>query len=252
MNSVAIIAVTETSRETVTWSALRDRVAQCQAGMLAMGLHTGDRVAGYVANHTNALVAMLACTSLGAIWTAVSPDTGVAAVLDRMVQIEPTLLFTDNAVMYNGKIHPVLSKVKEMLQSLPTVKATIIFNTAPGVASVIESGPPQFGIPGVYLLRVHGVESISTQQASFRAITARPSRLYLVFLRDDRCSEMHRPWCHRDFDSAQKGAHLAGRYPSGRSALLFHDVHLDDVALACFGACFGCDTRAVRRLALSI
>lgn len=141
-NSVAIIAVTETSRETVTWSGLRDRVAQCQAGMLAMGLHAGDRVAGYVANHTNALVAMLACTSLGAIWTAVSPDTGVAAVLDRMVQIEPTLLFTDNAVMYNGKIHPVLSKVKEMLQSLPTVKATIIFNTAPGVASVIESGPP--------------------------------------------------------------------------------------------------------------
>ncbi|KAK3044540.1 hypothetical protein LTR53_020684, partial [Teratosphaeriaceae sp. CCFEE 6253] len=66
--------------------------------MLALKLQRGDRVAGYVANHADALVAMLAATSLGAIWTAVSPDTGVTAVLDRMVQIEPALLFTDNAV----------------------------------------------------------------------------------------------------------------------------------------------------------
>ncbi|KXL45436.1 hypothetical protein M433DRAFT_65523 [Acidomyces richmondensis BFW] len=137
-SSIAVIAATETSREYVTWKELRERVRQCQSGMLAMGLQTGDRVAGYVANHTNALVAMLAASSLGAIWTAVSPDTGVTAVLDRMIQVKPTLLFTDNAVMYNAKTHPVLPKVKEILQSLPTVKATIIFDTAPGIASVIE------------------------------------------------------------------------------------------------------------------
>jgi len=132
-DSLAIIAATEATRETVSWKELRERVRQCQAGMLAMELRAGDRVAGYVANHTNALVAMLAASSLGAIWTAVSPDTGVTAVLDRMVQIEPTLLFTDNAVMYNGKTHPVLPKVKEIVASLPSLRGTVIFETVPSM-----------------------------------------------------------------------------------------------------------------------
>ncbi|KAK0868592.1 hypothetical protein LTR87_014078 [Friedmanniomyces endolithicus] len=136
----AVIAATETTRETVSWKELRERVRQCQAGMLAMKLQSGDRVAGYVANHTNALVAMLAATSLGAIWTAVSPDTGVTAVLDRMIQIEPVLLFTDNAVMYNGKTHPVLPKVKEIMASMPSLKATIVFETVASMGTSVE-GP---------------------------------------------------------------------------------------------------------------
>ena len=140
-DSVAIIAATETTRETVTWKELRERVRLCQAGMKAMDLQVGDRVAGYVANHTNALAAMLAATSLGAIWTAVSPDTGVTAVLDRMVQIEPSLLFTDNAVMYNGKTHPVLPKVKDIMKELPTLKATIVYETSPSIDTTIEGAP---------------------------------------------------------------------------------------------------------------
>ena len=137
-DDTAIIAATETTREQVTWQQLRERVRLCQGGMKAMGLKEGDRVAVYVANHTNALVAMLAATSLGAIWTAVSPDTGVTAVLDRMVQIEPSLLFTDNAVMYNGKTHPVLPKVKEIMESLPSLKATIVYETSPSMDTSIE------------------------------------------------------------------------------------------------------------------
>ena len=138
---LAIIAATETTREKVTWKELRERVRKCQAGMIAAGLQTGDRVAGYVANHTNALVAMLAATSLGAIWTAVSPDTGVTAVLDRMVQIEPSLLFTDNAVMYNGKTHPVLPKVKDIMKELPSLKATVVFETSSEMDTSIEDAP---------------------------------------------------------------------------------------------------------------
>lgn len=137
-DGLAVIAATETTREKVSWKDLRERVRQCQAGMKAIGLQEGDRVAGYAANHTNALVAMLAATSLGAIWTAVSPDTGVTAVLDRMVQIEPSLLFTDNAVMYNGKTHPVLPKVKDIIKDLPTLKATIVFETSPSMDTAIE------------------------------------------------------------------------------------------------------------------
>ncbi|KAF1941435.1 acetoacetate-CoA ligase [Clathrospora elynae] len=132
-DSPAVIAATETTRETVTWRELRERVKLCQAGMLALGLKEGDRVAGYVANHTNALVAMLAATSLGAVWTAVSPDTGVHAVLERLRQIEPTLLFADNAAFYNGRSHPVLPKVNSIASGLPSLQTVVIF---PTVASV--------------------------------------------------------------------------------------------------------------------
>jgi len=127
--SPAIIAATETTRETVSWKELRDRVKQCQAGLRAVGLKEGDRVAGYVANHTNAVVAMLAAASIGCIWTAVSPDTGVTAVLDRLRQIEPALLFTDNAAFYNGRSHPVLPKVIEIAAALPSLRAVVVFDT---------------------------------------------------------------------------------------------------------------------------
>ncbi|KAF2198076.1 acetoacetate-CoA ligase [Delitschia confertaspora ATCC 74209] len=135
----AIIAATETARETVTWRDLRERVRHCQAGMVALGLEEGDRVAGYVANHTNALVAMLAATSLGAIWTAVSPDTGVHAVLERLRQIEPVLLFSDNAAFYNGRSHPVIPKVCEIASALPSLQAVVVFPTVSSVEVDINS-----------------------------------------------------------------------------------------------------------------
>jgi acetoacetyl-CoA synthetase len=99
-NGLAIVAANESERSTVTWAALRQKVGFFQAAMVAVGIQEGDRVAGYVANHTSAIVAMLAATSLGAIWTAVSPDTGVHAVLERLKQIEPKLLVCDNAARY--------------------------------------------------------------------------------------------------------------------------------------------------------
>ena len=128
-DSIAVIAATEVSRESVSWKELRDRVRQCTAAMRSAGIKKDDRVAGYLANHTNTLVAMLSTTSLGAIWTGVSPDTGVRAVLDRVRQIEPSLLFADNAVIYNGKTHDVHDKVVQVVQQLPELKAAVIFET---------------------------------------------------------------------------------------------------------------------------
>ena len=126
-HSFAVIAATEDSREYVTWKQLRARVAMC-AGALRheANIKPGQRVAGYVANHTNALVAMLATTSIGAIWNAISPDTGVQAVLDRFDQIEPSVMFVDNAVKYNGKTHETYSKVIEIVSSVPSVLLTVI------------------------------------------------------------------------------------------------------------------------------
>ena len=128
-DSLAVIAATEETREHVTWKQLRGRVRQCTAAMKALGVKEGDRVAGFVANHTNTLVALLSTASLGAIWTAISPDTGVTAVLDRIRQIEPVVLFADNAVMYNGKIHQTHNKITEIVQALPQLQAAVVFET---------------------------------------------------------------------------------------------------------------------------
>ena len=142
-NGPAVIAASESSRETISWSQLRDRVRRCQAGMLALNVKSGDRVAGYVANHINALVSMLAATSLGALWTAVSPDTGVHAVLERLTQIKPSLLIADESSMYNGKTHPVLPKLAEIAASLPSLHAVVVLETSshPDLSSIrLSSG----------------------------------------------------------------------------------------------------------------
>ena len=130
-DSLAVIASTEVARENVTWKQLRERVRQCTDALKSIGVGEGDRVAGYVANHTNALVAMLAATSVGAIWTGVSPDAGVFAVLDRVQQIQPVVLFSDNAVIYNGKTHGMQEKLQEILLGLSSLAALIVFPSVP-------------------------------------------------------------------------------------------------------------------------
>ncbi|RAK87874.1 acetoacetate-CoA ligase [Aspergillus costaricaensis CBS 115574] len=142
--TVAVISIVEGDgdREFITWKDLRERVRRCQAGLHSLKIQPGDRVAGYVANHSTALVAMLATTSLGAIWTAVSPDTGVKGTLDRLVQVEPRLLFTDNAVVYNAKLYSVLPKTQEIVASLPSLEAVVVVPTAASIqANLPGSGP---------------------------------------------------------------------------------------------------------------
>ena len=127
----AVIEANEKSRAFVTWQELRERVRQCSIAMRKIGVEEGDRVAGYVANHCNALVAMLAATAIGALWTAMSPDTGARAVLDRIRQIDPVVLFSDNAVMYNDKVHEVQEKLRDISRELPRLKACVVFETIP-------------------------------------------------------------------------------------------------------------------------
>ena len=145
-HNVAVIAATETTREEVTWEELREKVRKCRSGLKALGVGRNDRVAGYVGNHTNALVAMLAATALGAVWTAVSPDTGVTAVVERLMQIEPMVLFADNAVCYNGKVHRVLEKVGEVVAKLGSLKGTVVFETVDGVGVDVGAGGQGRGV----------------------------------------------------------------------------------------------------------
>lgn len=144
-NSVAVIGATEADREYITWKELRERVRQCANALKAAGLRKGDRVAGFLGNHANTVVAMLATASIGAFWTGVSPDTGVHAVLERLKQIEPKILFADNASLYNGKVHSAAAKTSQIISELPQLEALVIFPTVESLQIDLEKVLPLQG-----------------------------------------------------------------------------------------------------------
>src|SRR6056297_327833 len=113
-------------RRVLTWRQLTDEVARIAAGLKNMGIQPGDRIAGYLPNLPETVIAMLATTSLGAIWSSCSPDFGVRGVLDRFGQIEARVLFAAAAYRYNGKTHDCLARIAEMLPELPTVEKVVI------------------------------------------------------------------------------------------------------------------------------
>ena len=125
-DSAALLEGTEFSRDSVTWFQLRELVRKEQAALMSLGLQKGDRIAGYVANNIQAVVSMLAATSLGCIWTAISPDTGAHAVLERLQQIDPVVLFADNGTFYNGRSHSTMAKIRDVVDGLPRLKAIVI------------------------------------------------------------------------------------------------------------------------------
>ncbi|KAI9890399.1 MAG: hypothetical protein M1814_004185 [Vezdaea aestivalis] len=131
-SSVAVVDATEVGCRTTSWKELRTLVGKFTAGLRAKGVVANDRVAGFVGNHLFALVSMLATTSIGAIWTAISPDTGVQAVLDRLQQISPKVLFLDNASRYNGKDHDCLEKGALIVEGLAELVAVVIFEQVSG------------------------------------------------------------------------------------------------------------------------
>ena len=143
--SPAIIEANEAGNYSITWAELRERVRKCALALRAHGVVSSDRVAGFLGNHANAVVAMLAATSIGAIWTGVSPDTGVTAVLERLVQIEPKVLFVDNAVRYNMKVHGSSQKVKDIVAGLKGLKACVVFETVEGVELNLSEVRPDAG-----------------------------------------------------------------------------------------------------------
>ncbi|KAK3379723.1 acetoacetate-CoA ligase-like protein [Lasiosphaeria ovina] len=119
-SATAVITVTENGDQRVdtSWASLREQVRQCSNVLRAAGVGENDVVAGFVANHVQALVALLGAGAVGAIWTGISPDNGVSAVLDRLVQIRPRVLFADNATLYNGKEWSSAAKTLEIVGQL--------------------------------------------------------------------------------------------------------------------------------------
>ncbi len=113
-------------RRRMSWRQLHDAVSQLQQALRAEGVRPGDRVAAYMPNMPETIIAMLAAASLGAVFSSCSPDFGVAGVLDRFGQIEPKVLVTVDGYFYNGKAHSLAEKLIDILPKLPSVKRVIV------------------------------------------------------------------------------------------------------------------------------
>ncbi len=114
------------ARRVLSRDDLRHAVAATAAGLRASGVDTGDRVAGFLPNCPEAVIAMLATASIGAIWSSCSPDFGINGVVDRFGQIEPKVLFAVAAYRYNGRHCDTRDTVAGMRDSLPTVRVVVM------------------------------------------------------------------------------------------------------------------------------
>ncbi len=110
----------------LSFAELYDRVSVLAQGLRDLGVQPGDRVAGYLPNMPEAVVAMLATAATGAVWSSASPDFGVQGVLDRFGQIEPKVLFATDGYFYAGKTIDLMDKLKAVLAGLPSVQKTVI------------------------------------------------------------------------------------------------------------------------------
>jgi len=101
-------------------------VARTARALKAAGVEPGDKVAAYTPNLPETVIAMLAASSIGAIWSSCSPDFGVDGVVDRLGQIQPKVLFCAAAYTYNGKTHGCLDKVRSILKAIPSIETTVV------------------------------------------------------------------------------------------------------------------------------
>jgi len=123
----------------LTYRELRGEVERVAAALRAMGVTVGDRVAGFMPNLPETVIAMLATTSIGAIWSSCSPDFGVSGVLDRFGQIQPRVLFCADGYLYGGREIDCLSRVREIAERIPEIERVVVvpyMNPSPGVSPI--------------------------------------------------------------------------------------------------------------------
>ena len=128
-DNVAIYAKAENlPLRSITYNELFNQVESLSHSLKSIGVGKGDRVVGFIPNIPEAVIAMLATSTIGAIWSSASPDFGVKGVLDRFKQIEPKIIFTSDGYYYNGKEFDSLKKLNGILKELPSVQKTIVVN----------------------------------------------------------------------------------------------------------------------------
>ena len=156
-DATALVSLLENgTRKETTFDELYAQVAAIAAALKARGIEPGDRVAGFMPNVTETVVAMLAATSLGAVWTSCSPDFGFQGVMDRFGQVKPKVLFAADGYYYNGKAHDSLEKVRQIAEEIDSLEQVVI-------VEVVEKAP-----------NIAGIEDMKGSSAVFR-LAARAS-----------------------------------------------------------------------------
>ncbi len=124
---IVLVARSQTrERITLTADELRDAVGRCRAGLARLGVGRGDRVAGYLPNVPEAVIAMLATASLGATWSSCAPEFGTRSVVDRLSQIEPSVLLTIDGYRYGNREVDRTAEIAEIRAALPSLSSTVV------------------------------------------------------------------------------------------------------------------------------
>ncbi len=140
-DQVALVSLLENGRRrTLTYGELYRKVTALAASLRAEGVEPGDRVAGFMPNIPETIIAMLATASLGATWSSCSPDFGINGVMDRFGQIEPTVLFSADGYFYNGKTCDSLERLREIAGRIDSLRRVV-------VVPVVDEVPVLEGIP---------------------------------------------------------------------------------------------------------
>ncbi len=145
---LAIVFRNETgTRREYTYAQLHVEVARMARGLKDAGVGKGDRVAGFMPNLPETVIAMLATTSLGAVWSSCSPDFGINGVVDRFGQIEPKVLVTADGYAYHGKSFDCLAKIRGVLDRIPSIRKLVVVPYA-GTEPSLEGLPNAVTWPG--------------------------------------------------------------------------------------------------------
>ena len=205
----ALVEIDEgAARRSLTYRQLREAVAALAHWMEGRGIQPGDRVAGFMPNCIETVIAMLATSSLGGVWSSCSPDFGIQGAVDRFGQIAPRMLFSADGYCYNGKACDSLERVSHIADAIPAIEAVVVvpkLSQAPDISRIEharlwsecmtdDSRPLQFvprqfndplfilyssGTTGVPKCIVHGVGGTLLQHAKEHA-------LHADITRDDR------------------------------------------------------------------
>ena len=128
-------------RRSLSFRELHDAVSVLAQALLAAGVTKGDRIAGYLPNMPEAVIAMLATASIGAIWSSASPDFGVQGVVDRFGQIAPKVLFSADGYFYGGKRHDSIGRLAPIAERIPSIERIVVVPYTNDTTSAADLAP---------------------------------------------------------------------------------------------------------------